>query len=323
MNYTNLNCKRRRSARIQSRSIDMIPEALYQNIFSYLLEDNFQDIFEKHYSLQFINKAFQRSFIHYLKTNPISLYITSRSDLVEFTLQIIKFLKRYDISVYDMTVYFRYCSIVDPPSIIMEAMYGINLTSLRKFELDSDEEDFDMKILEGCKELTHFTLHKIYANGRDEEEEYPLSAEKLNTFLSFNKRTLEYLEYEMDNVETYNEIFPKDLSWPNLKKITLSDIRWISASLTIESSTLQHLVLHTLKSTDRNGEMVIRCPNLKVLLINVNDPLEIEFTYRSCKPYDNHERYTNTCHPSELRKIGVVVDVSSDCDIGICTSWYC
>ena len=309
MNYTNLNCKRRRSARIQSRSMDMIPEALYQDIFSFLLEDNFEDIFLKNYSLQFINKTFQRSFIHYLKTKPISLLIRNRKDLLEFTLQLIKFLKRYDISIYDMTVMFRYCLTLCPPSTIMEAMYDINFASLRRFELHSDGEEFDFKILEGCKELEHFTIGDFYTNALDEDQR---TAEKLKTFLSFNKHTLEYLEYYVDNDETYKNIFPKDLSWPNLKKIILYNI-WISTSLTIESSTLQHLVLD---SFDCKGEMVIRCPNLKVLHINV-DPLEMELTDRSCKPYDDHKYYTKTCHPSELRKIGVIVDVSSDCDIGI------
>ena len=324
MNYTHLNCKRRRSARIQSRSqsrsMDRIPEALYQDIFSYLLEDNFQDIFLKNYSLQFINKTFQRSFIRYLNKKPLNLFICNWKHVVEFTLQIIKFLKRYDISVYDMTIDFNiddddYC----PPSIIMEAMYGINFTFLKRLELYSDGRHFDLKIL-GCKELTHFTLGDFYANALDEDQR---TAEKLKTFLSFNKHTLEYLKYHVVDVETYNDIFPKDLSWPNLKKITLSDIR-ISTSLTIESSTLQHLVLH-IYPIYSIGEMVIRCPNLKVLLIDAissENSFGMELTDRSCKPYDNHENYTETCHPSELRKIGLVVDVCSDCDIGIWNRHY-
>ena len=68
--------------------------------------------------------------------------------------------------------------------------------------------------------------------------------------------------------------------------------------------------------------MVIKCPNLKVLYIeNVGGKLQdhgVELEERSCNPHDKEYVHCNyTCHPSKLRKIGMVLEVSSDCDIFI------
>jgi len=304
--------------------MDTIPEALYQDILSYLIGDSayFHSIFfEKHYSLQFINKTFQRSFIHYLKTKPLRLYITNTKTWVKSTLQVFQWMKRYDIHVYELIICLYdgrhgrddYC----PAPLIMEAMYGINFTSLRRLELKSVRHHFDFKILEDCKELTHFAFGLSYSHTLKDER----IAEELKTFLSFKKDSLEYLKFPVNDNETYNYIFPEDLSWPNMKKLTVTQID-VSRSKRIESSTLQHLLLEGFKYVRSDSEILIKCPNLKVLLINYRHTYnheidEIELNDRSSKPYDEKGCFSYTCHPSELRKIGLVVDVGSDCDVGI------
>ena len=334
MSYTNLNGKRRRSARILSRSLDTIPEALYQDILSYLIRHTtISGIFQKNYRFQFINKTFQRSFHHYLKTNPLNLYLHNlgnRGNMVDSRLPLLKLLKRYDIPIYDLFIRFYDGSKwieVDPT--IMEAMYGINFTSLRKLKLYSGGRNFDLKIIEACKELTHlaFDDHYLAALNNDQSK-----AEKLKTILSSNKSTLEYLEFPILNSDdgntSFNDIIPKDLSWPNLKKININ-AAGNSASKSIESSTLQFLRI-TLYGSEGDSKLVFKCPNLQVLLIKCIGPFvdvdEIELTHRSSKPYDYHDDENDdehgecigTCHPSELRKIGMEVEVGSDCDIGIC-----
>ena len=147
-------------------------------------------------------------------------------------------------------------------------MYGINFISLRRLELQSVGQHFDFNILEDSKELTHFIFGPSYSHALMDQR----IAEKLKTFLSFKRDTLEYLQFPVNENETYNGIFPQDLSWPNLKKITVTMVN-ISTSKTIESSTLPHLLLKGFSCfSGHHCEIVIKCPNLKVLLIDCLDP---------------------------------------------------
>ena len=115
------------------KGMDTIPEAIYQVILSFLLEDNVIKIFQEHHSLQFINKTFKSSFIQYLKTKPLRLILTNWKYFAEFTLQVIQFLKKYDISIiYDLTLYFFTSEHHCPARTVTEAMYGIKFKSLRK-----------------------------------------------------------------------------------------------------------------------------------------------------------------------------------------------
>ena len=314
MSYTDLNGKRRRrrSARIQSRSLDTIPEALYQEILGYLLGDDIYEIFRKNYSLQFINKTFQRSFQRYLMTTPLKFDLRGPFDIMfsdyngdheSKLLQLINIVKRYNVYLYDLTV-----DIYDfnfNLYRVMEAMHGINLSSLRKLTVAIAE--FDLKAFKDCKTLTHCLLY--WSHRLDD-----VQVEKNENFLSFNKHTLKYLQLSCG-------IIPKDLrSWPNLERLEIIDI-YTRTVQSIESNTLQHLVLRF----DDPCRMEIKCPNLKVLFIEIEDINSfprIELKTRSCQPYDedigeSEDLFRYTCHPSELRKIGVVVDVSDDCDIGI------
>ena len=173
---------------------------------------------------------------------------------------------------------------------------------------------FDFKLLEEC-ELTHFTFDLEYPQ-KDQR-----IVEKFKTFfLSLKKDSLEYLKFPVKEDETYIDISPEDLSWPNLKKITVDTFN-ISRSKTIKSNTVQHLLLKDIVIPS-DCEIVIDCPNLKELLLNFSGPLfylfgGIELNRRLSKPFDDHEYFPYTCDPSELRKIGLVINVSTDCDIGI------
>ena len=286
MSYTTLNSKRRRKkARIQGHKImDTIPEALYQNILGYLLGNDMKKNFRKNYELQFINKTFQRSFQRYLKTNPLEL----RLEDDEASLQLINIVKKYDVQLYGLSMNFFY------PTLIMKAMYGVNFSSLRKLLLNGVESD--LEVFKNCKELTHFTL------GEEYHLDDVMIAKTLQTFLLSYKETLEYLILQDDSV-------PKDLrSWPKLKKLTIVNIH-TRISEVIESNTLEKLVLHLTFPC----RMVIKCPNLKVLFIDIDN---VDSSFSTVDLDEKDDDYW-TCHSSELRKIGMEVEVSDDCDISI------
>jgi len=303
MSYTDLNGKRRRrSARIQSRSLDTIPEAVYQNILGYLLGNYMNEIFRKNYSLQFISKTFQRSFQRYLKTNPLEL----RLEDDEAPLQLIKIVKKYDIHLYELHIVIY--DFFDCPSI-SKVMYGINFSSLRKLVLFVKEIDFEL--FKDCKKLKHFELNWEYV--LDDE----IKAQKLKNFLFDNKNTLEYIELHFEGKKDsgkFYDILPEDLHWPNLKTLNIADTDIMTFRF-IKSDTLQHLVLYY-----PYVDMAIKCPNLKVLHI-VHMPYDIEPDYREERSYDGcYYRFDETCHPDKLMEIGIFLyEVSDDCDIGICS----
>jgi len=229
-------------------------------------------------------------------TKPLSLCLYDN----EISLQLIRFWKRYDVSIYDLHIFDydndRY------HRRIMREMSGVNFSSLRHLYLGAEE--FNFEVFKDCKKLTHFKLSCGYVL------DDVLKAKKMKTFLSFNKDTLESLHLAPDKNtgETY-DIFPEDLnSWPNLKylHITHSDLL---PSRIIESSTLHYLVIFY----SPNDNIVIKCPNLKGLKI-VDIP---SYNDLQLKPSDKYD-FDYTCHPSELQKVGFVVEVSNDCEIGIC-----
>ena len=306
-------------------TMDTIPEDIYQHIFSYLLEDNVDHIFsgfttDKSYRLQFVNKTFQRSFQHYLKTNQLILCLEDIKKSLEYidvlkkhdsksTLQLMRFLKRYNVSLYHLYIEYEF----DNDHIthnIMKIMHGINFSSLRELWLVRTGRQFDFEVFKDCNKLTCFYVD-------DDCVVDKISAQKLKTLLSLNKHNLESLFLPID-------ILPKDLrSWPSLQQLVIPPMP-IRASKTIQSSTLQYLVIwcYSIPTT----RLVIKCPNLEVLLIEIdNDPDHpLELKPRSHIQYFKDYNITcvgtvfgETCHPSELRKIGIEVEVSNDCDIGL------
>ena len=323
MSYTDINGKRRRrSARIQRRSMDTIPEALCQEILSYLLGNDMNEIF-RNYSMQFINKTFQRSFQHCLKTNPLKLYLSSwngdhiYNNRMEYTLQLIRFVKSSNAHVHDLTISFEGVHYNNHDHIV-EAMHDINFSSLRSLSLFVVV--IDLELFKDCKELKRFHL------GYDYEFFGVMSAKKMKTFLSLNKNTLEYLKLPADGVPN------KLRRFSNLKELTIFDIsRWTST--TVESDILEHLVL-LLTHNYSHRRVVVKCPNLKVLFIGIenrNSFSRMELKTRSRQQYDEDicddvrragGGFLYTCHPSELQKIGMVVEVSDDCDIGIAKDFY-
>jgi len=285
--------------------MDTIPEALYQDILSYLLGDVMNNIFRENYEVQFINKTFKRCFQHYLKTKPLMLYLSS--EYHEFTLQCIKIVKRYDVHIHDLSVDFHRAH-YNGHNHVIKTIHDINFSSLRKLWLFAVV--FDLELFTDCKELKGFTL----------EEEYGLDdltrVKALQTFLSSYKHNLEYLNLPASCV-------PKDLTtWPNLKTLRILDEQ-LSTSSIIDSSTLQHLVIEFFPPYNHiPGNKVIKCPNLKVLhIINIpHGVLDLDDRFKRSYDgdvYGDVYEFLYTCHPSELRKIGMEVKVGDDCDIGI------
>jgi len=299
-------------------TMDTIPDEIYQHIFGYLLGDTIKEYLciwslwrdsGRNYRLQLVNKTFQRNFRSYLKTRPLCLHLCPD----EYSFQVVRALKRYDLSgIYSLGL--EYVS-----HDIMKALDGFNFISLRELYLMGGEE-FDYEMLKECKELTSITLGHKYVENLDE-----IRAEKLRSFLSFHKHTLECLYLHLVDGESFLDVIPKDLSWLNLKKFSIIffETSGSTSKVIVESSTLQYL--HITYDRIFPCDMVIKCPNLNVLLIETFDgpasnSEHIESKYRSpCKPYgESDEFFTETCHPNELRKIGIKVDeVSSHCDIGI------
>jgi len=306
--------------------MDTIPEDIYQQIFSYLLDDNVNIIFLRStapksqfntstYRLQFVNKTFQRSFQNYFKTNQFSLNLEDR----EKSLQLMRGLKKYDVSIYEMTINFYGINYI-PKNDIMKAMHGINFTSLERLWIESGVQ-FDLEILKDCKELRYIRASNHFVRCIDET-----TAENMYTLLSLNKHTLETLNLPAYDFVGDIDVFPTDFrTWSSLKELEITDIHDFAAE-TIESSTLERLVIRHFFPR----HMVIKCPNVEILFIEIDDigadsEDDIELKIRSRQPYDewfdNGDGFTYTCHPSELRKIGMEVEVSVYCDIGI--KYYC
>ena len=292
-------------------NITTLPDEIYQHIFGYILGNDVKDIFY-FASVKLVNKTFQRIFRSYLKTNPL-LILDLHGDYS--SLQLLKVLKRiFNVSsIYSLNLEYPGDDVCLNQNIIKE-LCGFNLTSLRKLHLT--EEDFGLEILQECNQLTSLALEVDFIDSLDE-----VRAEKFNTFLSLNKDTLEYLEVPLLlDGESYHDVIPKDLSsWSKLKKLFIFSIytKADSQSKVIESSTLQWIHINYLEG----DMMVIKCPNLKVLYIESIDRIYdhgVELEERACNPHDKEYVYFNyTCHPSKLRKIGMVLEVSSDCDIFI------
>ena len=313
-------------------NITTLPDEIYQHIFGYALGDKVDDIFtytrfpwihSENYRLQYINKTFRRVFRNYIKTSPLCLDLVDH----ERSLQLVKALRRYDVSgiksLHFDRGYYMEDGITDITDDILKALDGINFTSLRELIL-GEGGYFDFEILKECKELEFIRIGILYVQDLDK-----LQAEKLKTFLSLHNHTVESLELALiRDRESYHDVIPNDLvSWPKLKKLYIDGIHMNSGSQSkvIESSSLQYLRIRYDKC-----DMVIKCPNLKVLLIEnigryapddvsdyvTNDDIDLE--ERSCKNRYNSYSYPFTCHPSKLRKFGIkVVEVSSNCDVGL------
>ena len=291
--------------------MDIIPEDIYQHIFSFLLGDtvHFHKRTRREWTnsginrLQLVNKRFKHNFEEYLKTKPLDLTLWSSN---EWNLQLLKVLKKYDVqNLYRFhwtSGMHRYSKFFNN---IVKELHGLNFKKLRELQLYCG--NFDFKILRECEGLTDITL-------RGRRNLYKKKIKKLKTFLSFHKHTVERLSI----LHCY-DVIPKDFSWPNLKHLHIQNHKnWPpTTSKVIESNTLEFLSIGNDHST---CNMVIKCPNLKDMLIsNIGSDHQIKSEDRSpSKPYGyNDEDLTSTCHPSELRKIGIkVVEVSSNCDIG-------
>jgi len=295
--------------------MDTLPDEIYQHIFGYLLSDDVYGIFSRSsldsdYRLQFVNKTFQRNFRNYIKTSPLDLKLWYD----EWSLKLAKLLKKSDaIGIYSFDLEIGYCKDGIGDDII-KTLDGINFTSLRELILEGLGK-FDLEVLKGCKELTSITLGLKYATFLDE-----IQREKMKTFLSFNKHTVECLR-----IPLRDDIVPNDLvNWPKLKQLTITDTS--VDTKVIESSTLQELCIY---ENYFPCNIVIKCPNLKVLQV-VHDRVycsddsedtdglddDIELVDRSLK--DHYDNCPLTCHPSELRKFGIeIVEISSNCDIAI------
>jgi len=301
--------------------MDTIPDDIYEHIFSYLLGDTvkvndlfFHNFFRgKWIRLQLVNKKFKSNFKSYVKRNPIWLQLESNKK----DLDSLKCLKKYYNVENGIRVH-RLSFGCDGNNNnitqnIKEELKGFNFNSLRELYLNG--KDFDLEILRECQGLTFISLGNDYVKDLDE-----VNAEKLKSFLSFHKHTMETLMIPLIlDSESYHDLIPKDLSWPTLKKLFIGPIQ-NSSSITkeIKSNTLESLKIYY----DNTCNIVIKCPNLKVILIdNIGSYHQIKSKDRSpCKPYgEDDEKFTSTCPPSELSKIGIkVVEVSSNCDIGIC-----
>ena len=304
-----------KKARLKT-NMDTLPDEIYQHIFGYALGDYVNQIFHNAswhcgYRLQYVNKTFQRNFRSYIKTSPLHLFIGE----FKYYLQLINVLKTLRASgIYLLQLEIGYYDDKFAHDII-KALNGINVTSVRELLLMNGVEFIDYEKLKECKELTSITLGREYSADLDEIE-----IEKLRTFLSFHKHTVESLVLDLGD-----DIFPNDLvSWPKLNELIIYDTGMASKSTVIESSTLQELWIFLCSSCD----MVIKCPNLEELYIvnknlrDSNDDIELE--KRPRQPYDDHhdEEFKFTCHPSELRKFGIeAVEISSHCDIGIDMSY--
>lgn len=310
--------------------MDTIPEDIYQHIFSYLLGDTVwvDKVFfnRRHwtrtnginptetYELQLVNKRFKHNFEKYLKTKPLVLHVWSfRSCIAEWYLHLVKALKKYDVeNLYSFKWYYGRNKDGHTQNII-EELHGLNFKSLRSLHLHDD--GFDFEILGECKQLTYITLD--YMESLLDEVE----AEKLKTFLSLHKHTVERL-----SIANNYDLIPDD-SWPNLKRLFIRTILWPSTmSKVLKSSTLESLFIHYDSGCyNSTCNMVIKCPNLKVMLINnIGSDHQIKSTDRSpYRPYgliSRRDRYfSSTCPPTELSKIGIkVLEVRSNCDIGMC-----
>lgn len=288
--------------------MDTIPNEIYQHIFSYVLGDyDVNSIVQKnaYINLKLVNETFKDRIETYLKTTPLFLIF----DGTEMSLKLVTYLKRYGVSnKYHLELCLRY----------------LNRSDCNPKRLGTQ---FDLQTLELlCKELKCITLHVPHSivndivNGKVDDNDMKIIAEKWKFLLYAYKHSLESLYFI--GSDRY-DIFPNDLrSWPNLKQLEI--LNCSMEPKTIESSTLEFLQIFAENSLPDN--IVIKCPNLKVLLIGSNnfDARKIEMEDRSsCNPYDeNDRRFTKTCHPSELQKFGMVVEVSPNCDIGIMSMFW-
>jgi len=328
--------------------MDTIPEELYQNIFGYLLGDHADDIFfvNKTYEIQLVNKNFQISFQNYLKTNPLKLNLDNDEDDRCDTVRLASALKSFGVLPCTLSLdivsnsnirniiqvlhgfnftSLRELSIIDTfegddvfefhsvrgqrknQKMLFEGLLGLNFSSLRHLIINRFRE-IDWGAFADCQKVTNLELHECYLD-------VSLQAQKLKTFLSSNKNTLEYIDMQIFSIsddDIFYDVLPKDMNWPNLKRLSI-EFPSLSPEI-IESSTLQEIVIGICDFPVRN--FFIKCHHLKVLFIHnvgfgdfqLNAILELKDI--PGYPY-------KTCNSIELRKIGLMVEVSDDCDIRV------
>jgi hypothetical protein len=286
--------------------MDTIPDVLYQSIFSYLLGDQFDHIFFADYRrVLLVNKVFQKCAQHYVKTTPFKLNfcVEHRDDNME-ALDVIRNVNKYDITIYGIELRLHHFM-----------LNGLKLSSsLRRLRVTNQSPSgfslplgsfFDWRIFKNCTKLTSISIDSDLGAGKHRVKDLLLS----------NKNTLEDLTLFIQDIDS-NHFLRTDMSWPNLKTLSFNYYNDVMAP---------------------NPPIInINCPKLQRLVIKINEEdlvdadLDLDFLADADldlldkKDRDNHgydyDYYGNTykfktCSISDLEHIGMVVDVSKDCNI--------
>ena len=277
--------------------MDTIPDVLYQSIFSYLLGDEFDhEFFSNYRRVLLVNKVFQKCVEHYVKKTPFQLYFCTehRLEMME-ALNVIRNVNKYDITIYDLEL-----------KIHGFMLNGLKLSSsLRRFSVNNRSllgdyslplGNFYWPMLKDCTKLTSIFID--CGDIKYGKQHY------IKNLLFSNKNTLEDLTLFTCDIDKIH-FLQTDMSWPNLKKLSIMYYRDFRAP--------NQRIVH------------IKCPNLQRLFIKalegdlVDNDLDLEdLADADLDLLDRTDRDSykyKTCSVSELRHIGIVADVSEDCNI--------
>lgn len=313
--------------------MDELNDDAIQGILGYVLGKNVMNIFldEKTYRIQLVSPKFWKGFQKYFETTPVSLKIYDFEDY-ESKLNMLQTLKRLKAKVtklklsfvedweYDLyDAKYKLCEFGD-------ALSELDLTNLNYFVGCNLGRTFNWGVLSRCKQLKDIAVHycSICSSWQ---------ARTIKNLLSLNKDTLEkiYLALEPCEEDLEYDILPDDFSWPKLKMLYIHDISPIYPRI-IKSDTLFELSLsgHVNYREYLPDMIEIKCPNLKKFFLSsikdediidsgmvMNFKRDLDEHCRQGYDYDFEWFYDKrrTCHPSELIKMGIIVEVPDDCHI--------
>jgi len=275
-------------------TIDAIPDEAVQIILGFLLGDQFDQIF--FHDLR-VNRYFQEQVQLYVKTTPLKLHLCLKGEVNKIeAMRLISYVRRHGLTIYDL--HFEFNSL---DYDILSELEEINLRNIRRLRVgdalsvrtplsEHTGTAFDWGLfVNNCKELSSLYVDCSVPT---------IKLKQLKRLLSINKNTLEHLSLHIKGLRAF-ETWAEDIICPNLRTLYISNsgMPW--------------------------GDCIIKCPNLETLLI------KIFYTFLQRQNlvlsnvseeggYDDDWGYhyvNKTCSVSELRKMGMAVEASDDCNI--------